>query len=899
VPKKVDCLKYYRVTLPVLQVVPTRHAQAGQLLDRSVFTPDGRVLAEGNTKLTPELLKKFKNFKVRQLVIQGTQEHWLPEAEVKKLGSKAEVIEEEEFSEAAEDIITTIRETNSIRKMRKVADFLHSQALEQNNQTMAGKTEETVRRSYNLEEKIETLTDQLETVTDPEARDEIMDALEGTISELEETFMEISAPEKILAGTVQVVNEREEIRTSITDIVNDNPNLMEEFTESHEELDASEIQQDHKQVVEKLNKGHILSAINKLQETTENADVRQELQFLRKQLKVESEKSEELKKELHNQELELSERKTLLDALGGQSTISRKRLEALPISEDFARKTYKFIENREDLRVRLWDVSNAATDDEFEQKLDKNLFIAAATKTPKKPDFIGSRTDSGEAENAIGENELKDVISDFENHNAENAISKLIDKTKESSDYGAQMVGKLNLTKKSISELESEGKKLAKKIDNEVDSDAEIENLLRMLENEKKIVEEDLQETNVSNKLKTEITQFSSKRERQQKRLWQAVDELSGGAVRKLEGAQEKMGRGTRKAAGGQRIKKKIKTETEVENKSISKNKLSLEKALQERDPYDLSNISGLDFQTVKEALHVLAKPTGLKKQQQTLFKNIRRLCEFVLYGKKLDEDRLTNLIASSEEILTGNSQPIKLLSQPPSGDRYILTHSMNTFLVSLMLGIHFELSEQEMMDLGAASICSDLGMTEIPLALWALQDGKMSGRGEGEIKKHPLISHEFVTQATNNDSHLKDLVLQHHEKRDGSGYPHGIPGEEQHPLTPLISIADSYTAMLEKRSHRSSIAPDKAMLSLLKNNRQFERSTVKSLLDVLGFYPSGCVVLLSNNCIAAVQTQNSNKPLAPKVVEITDSNQNRLDQPRVRDLTSQNNLKVKRILKF
>lgn len=318
-------MKYLQIEIPVLQVVPRRHATPGSRLERSVFTPDGRVLAEGKTELTEELLQKFKNFNVRNLVLRVKQAHWISEPEAKDLPPEAEVIAEEEFSDAAEEIISSVRETNSVRKMRNVAEFLQSQAQQSGDSDRAEKMDKIIERSYALEEKIEKLTNKLENVDDPEARNKIMNALEGTISELEETFLEIAAPDNILNSTIDVVNEREDIKSSITDFINNNQQLMENSRDSREtdKLNPEKVSNKFKPVVEKINRSNPVEAAEELEEHADEAYT-EHLQSIKKELIKTEDNKENLKEQLARECKEQGPRKHLADALEGRVEISKK-----------------------------------------------------------------------------------------------------------------------------------------------------------------------------------------------------------------------------------------------------------------------------------------------------------------------------------------------------------------------------------------------------------------------------------------------------------------------------------------------------------------------------------------------------------------------------------------------
>ncbi len=891
-------MKYLQVEIPVLQVMPRRHAEPGMRLEKSVFTPDGRVLAEGQTTLTENLLEKFKNFNVRNLIVRVKQKHWIGETEAESLPPEAKVIAEEQFAEAAEDIIDSIQETNSVRKMRKVAEFLGSQARQGGDQETAEEMDEIIERSYELENKIEELTAKLQQVEAPEARNKIMEALEGAISELEETFLEIAAPDNILNSTIEVVNERENIKSSITDFVNDNQQMLEDNNKREEEnkLASEKISDEYQPAVEKINQSNTVEATEELEKQAKDEPTKEKLNNLKEELTRVEDKKEELKKELLDECKKPGPRKHISDLLEGRVEFSRKKLEAMPVSDDFARKSYELVEEKENLHKKLWDAANEVSDEEFEKHFDPEKFQKRAAGSGSQPDFVTNGGAINSADSAIDEEELEKIITAFSRNNVQGGLRVIYSRTKQSDDFGASMLGQIDLTRQNISDLQTEAEKLSNKITETVDNERTRRVLLNKLASSVDIETDELAEMELPEELRGEIIEFVQNRKKQGTRVEQSLNELSNGQLKTRDKDSRPIYEGIKNSAGAGAFEEKIEKMTgEVGDRQEGDSKL--QKLLEEEDPYDLSEYADIDVQTARGALHSFALPR-ISGDQKKLLQEVKGVAEQVLYRNKLPESKLMHLLEVTETILQDNNRPIKLLTQPPSGEQYLLAHATNTFLVSFIIGRTLEVGEDKLLELGAAAICQDLGMAEIPLGLWAKKDGDLTGRGWQEIQKHPLHTKNILSQTVEEEDPVVELAAQHHEHQDGSGYPKGLTVEEQHPLASVLSTADAYTAMLEKRPHRSAGSPDKVLLSMLKNDEKFDRTTVNSLLKTIGFYPTGSVVLLEDRRLALVREQNRDQPVAPRVFILTDKKRNKLSEPRPLDL-SEDGLKVSKVVKY
>jgi diguanylate cyclase (GGDEF)-like protein/PAS domain S-box-containing protein len=109
---------------------------------------------------------------------------------------------------------------------------------------------------------------------------------------------------------------------------------------------------------------------------------------------------------------------------------------------------------------------------------------------------------------------------------------------------------------------------------------------------------------------------------------------------------------------------------------------------------------------------------------------------------------------------------------------------------------------------------------------------GKLSPEEFTEIKKHTEIGYRILSE-TNETSLLAKYILAHHERLDGSGYPHGIRGDEIAIYTRILSIADAYDAMTSFRTYRNSFTSEEAVLELMRFvDTQFDRTIVEVFIS-------------------------------------------------------------------
>jgi HD-GYP domain-containing protein (c-di-GMP phosphodiesterase class II) len=144
---------------------------------------------------------------------------------------------------------------------------------------------------------------------------------------------------------------------------------------------------------------------------------------------------------------------------------------------------------------------------------------------------------------------------------------------------------------------------------------------------------------------------------------------------------------------------------------------------------------------------------------------------------------------------------------------------------------------------------------------------GGLSDTERQRIASHPLHTNKIVIQELHYPTEVGIIVLQHHERWDGGGYPHRISGDQIDLGARIVSVADAFEAMVSQKPYRNSIVGYQAMKNLMADNsRRFDPDILKTFIKVMGIYPIGSIVLLSSGALARVIEVRSDAPLRPKI---------------------------------
>jgi putative nucleotidyltransferase with HDIG domain len=239
-------------------------------------------------------------------------------------------------------------------------------------------------------------------------------------------------------------------------------------------------------------------------------------------------------------------------------------------------------------------------------------------------------------------------------------------------------------------------------------------------------------------------------------------------------------------------------------------------------------------------AFDFLRKPFAMTELlitvKQALEKN-ELLIENEAYHKNLEQlvqQRTLELFAAKSKLEKHYLNTMHaMVNAIEANDIYTRGHSERVTAISLLLGKMAGVTSSELSQLRIGTILHDLGKIGIYKPIWDKPD-QLSDDEYDQMKQHPLIGARII-DPIGLPKAVHEIILQHHERLDGSGYPLGLKGETISPLARIAAVADAYDAMTSKRRYRKNIAPLAACEEIHKHlNTQFDHSIGKMLCDNL-----------------------------------------------------------------
>ncbi len=189
----------------------------------------------------------------------------------------------------------------------------------------------------------------------------------------------------------------------------------------------------------------------------------------------------------------------------------------------------------------------------------------------------------------------------------------------------------------------------------------------------------------------------------------------------------------------------------------------------------------------------------------------------------------LLNAIISESE----RKFPSGLLTSLQNYVPWVYVHSIHVAIISLLLAIHMDYCPSALHDIGLGAFLHDIGKLMIPKAILE-KEGPLNQLETIDMRQHCILGIGLIK-----DSGLPEasttVILQHHERMDGSGYPYGLEGTRIHRNSKIVMIADVFDALTSHRPYRSAYDKDTALKILGEEAHLFPAdvfSTLKASLQ-------------------------------------------------------------------
>ncbi|WP_421133752.1 HD-GYP domain-containing protein [Alteromonas sp. A079] len=265
------------------------------------------------------------------------------------------------------------------------------------------------------------------------------------------------------------------------------------------------------------------------------------------------------------------------------------------------------------------------------------------------------------------------------------------------------------------------------------------------------------------------------------------------------------------------------------------------------------------------------------KNIQSGFLKSLKR-------GAIKDLSPVEELSHSIIESVFDNKDALSCLTMIKDTDSYLLEHSINCSILMGMFTqfIGYDRDATEQASLGA--LLMDIGMSSLPDDIRS-NTNEFNDADWEIMKTHVEIGRDIVEQYGDISDLALQIIEQHHERVDGSGYPKGLEGDEISEFARIAAIIDTFDALTSNRPHQDSITPTQA-LKRLSDANNLDQDLVRQFIQCVGIHPVGSLVRLKSGKLGIVSQQNKADAVSPIVMTFYSVKSNHFNEVKRIDLS-------------
>jgi len=268
--------------------------------------------------------------------------------------------------------------------------------------------------------------------------------------------------------------------------------------------------------------------------------------------------------------------------------------------------------------------------------------------------------------------------------------------------------------------------------------------------------------------------------------------------------------------------------------------------------------------------------------------KAVKSMFEEVRMGNAVSAEAANDLVEEISSSVLRNPGALISLARLKTVDDYTYMHSVAVCALMIALGKQLQIEAGDLREAGMAGLLHDLGKAVIPAEILN-KPGKLTAEEFTIIKSHPVEGHRILMEGKTVQAIPLDVCLHHHEKMDGSGYPHRLQGEGISLFARMGAVCDVYDAITSDRPYKRGWDPAESIKKMSEwsaDGGHFDQKVFQAFVKCIGIYPTGALVRLSSGRLGVVLDQSAKSLLTPVVKVFFSTKSQTFIQPEVVDLS-------------
>lgn len=255
---------------------------------------------------------------------------------------------------------------------------------------------------------------------------------------------------------------------------------------------------------------------------------------------------------------------------------------------------------------------------------------------------------------------------------------------------------------------------------------------------------------------------------------------------------------------------------------------------------------------------------SNASKLMQSMMKDVR-------LGKQVEMEQCEPIVDGIVDSMFRQPSALLPLAQMKTIDEYTFQHSVSVAALAVAFGRVLDMQRDEIRALSLGGLLHDVGKAKVPGRILN-KSGKLDGRELEIMKSHVSETAGLLRDIKGVSEITFNAAAQHHERYDGTGYPHGLKGDQISLHGQMLAIVDVYDAITSLRAYHKGMPPTDALRKIFEwSGTHFDRTLVQAFIKGIGIYPAGSLVRMESEKLGVVREVAPDKLLQPVVLLIYD----------------------------
>jgi len=258
----------------------------------------------------------------------------------------------------------------------------------------------------------------------------------------------------------------------------------------------------------------------------------------------------------------------------------------------------------------------------------------------------------------------------------------------------------------------------------------------------------------------------------------------------------------------------------------------------------------------------------ALPDREQAL-QYLERALVDVRLGRAMTWQEARPLVRNIAEQVAHNTSAVLWLTKLAQADCQAAAHAVNVCVFATLFGLYLGLSEEQIEHIGIGALLHDIGKAQLPPEILD-KPGPLSPDEWKVVKHHPVEGVELAFEDRSMPREVREIILMHHERIDGKGYPWGLGPKNIPDHVRVVWLANTYDSLTSERVYRAALPPDEALQAMYNDrDNSVGAELVQAFIHCLGIFPIGTVVELNNGALGVVIDSPLDNRLKPTVLMI------------------------------